>query len=70
MLLVAMAGAIVYYAVAYKQAEKEVGVLEAELKTKEEHEKALWDCIKDCNKKKSKGGECYCIQAEKKIRVY
>jgi hypothetical protein len=44
--------------------------VDEKLTLKEKNEKALWECISNCNKKKAKGGECYCIQTEKKIRVY
>jgi len=44
--------------------------LQNELDLIKAEQKALWDCIVKCNKKKVDNAECWCIQASKKIRVY
>lgn len=44
--------------------------LNNELDLIEAEQKALWDCIVKCNKKKADNAECWCIQATKNIKVY
>jgi len=70
LLLAAILGGGGYLFLLFNQAENKIEALERTIKAKEEHEEALWNCIQDCNKKKENGGECYCIQAEKTIKVY
>ena len=69
-LVVALGAGIVYLGMLNFQKTQEKDKCDNELKLIKQEQKALWDCIVKCNKKKADNAECWCIQADKKIKVY